>query len=139
MRIVPTLLAAALGAALLSAMRAPARTAKDVTVDIGADCRSRDSTVITVSPWAVNVSQGDSIAWVIDADSKVESVDISPKKADRWPFADRPPYKGGKGRPARGRRMKPNAKGTYAYDVTVTCKVGQRTWKTTLDPDIVVD
>lgn len=139
MRLAPALLAAALATTLLAAMRAPAGAANDVTVDIGADCKGRDSTAITVSPWTVTVAQGDSIAWAIDADSKVESVEITPKDPERWPFAEKPPYKGGKGRPARGRRMKPNARGTYAYDVTVTCKVGQRTWKTTLDPDIVVD
>jgi hypothetical protein len=139
MRIAPALLAAALGTTLLAAMRPTARPAADVTVDVSADCVSKDSTTITVSPWTVSVSQGDSIAWAIDPESRIESIDIAPKKAERWPFTDRPPYKGGKGRPARGRNMKPDAKGTYSYDVTVTCKVGNKQWKTTLDPDIVVD
>jgi hypothetical protein len=116
--------------------RAARLATRDVTID--ARCTGGENTSVTLRPWNLKVRQGDDVRWVLNANANSDDITITPKR-EAWPFVDKPPYKGGKGRPARTGGMRPNAKGRYAYNVTLICTNGAKADTVQIDPDIIVD
>jgi plastocyanin len=109
---------------------------KEVTID--ARCTGGDNTSITLRPWNLKVRQGDTVNWVLNANANSNDVTITAKR-EAWPFAEAPPYKGAKGKPARSGAMRPNARGRYSYNVSLICTNGARSDTVLIDPDIIVD
>lgn len=146
MRLALAFLAAAAVAAPLAVRAAgatsarPAAAARDTgTVIVYASCAAEQNTMIRVDPEQVHVRQGDAVAWRLADETNVVDFAISPKEKSKWPYADTPPYRGGRSRRAVASRMKQKAKGTYAYAVSVTCRVDGHVFTVDLDPDVVVD
>jgi hypothetical protein len=111
-----------------------------VTVTVNARCAGPKQTEITVSPWNVRMAQGDQINWVIANNANSDNITIEPKDRTRWPFTNQPPYAGTKANPARGTGMRPNARGTYKYNISLICQQGSNAPDTVVvDPDIIVD
>jgi hypothetical protein len=92
-----------------------------------------DHVKIAVSPWEARVLPGADVSW--DVDPGVDSIEITPKDASRWPFPGSP-SKGKPGQPARAGRVRPDAtpKSRYSYNIRVVC--GSRTID--IDPEIVI-
>lgn len=145
-RHVRLLLLPAIAVLLFAALRAaPAPTpaggelarAKTVTVTIVFQCNGLRS----VDPWQVRAVEGDTIVWVLDTlRSDVADFSIDRKRAlGRFPFQTRP-LRGGRGRPAAGRDMRPNAQGTYPYNIVSECPgPGNSMQRAIIDPDIIID
>lgn len=108
-----------------------------VTVTIVFQCNGTRS----VSPWRAQLRQDDDIEWVLGPGSDVPSFEIRKKRAlQRWPFASEHPARGRAGEPARGTGMRPNANGTYPYDIVAPCPgPGGSTRTEVIDPDIIID
>ena len=147
MRLPLALLAAAAVAAPLAVRAAAPRAgaaapvaARDTgMVTVYVSCAADQNTMLRVDPEQVHVAQGDAVAWQLADTTNVVDFSITPKEKAKWPYADTPPYKGGKRRPAVASRMKQKAKGTYPYAVSVQCSVDGRTFSVDLDPDVVID
>ncbi len=107
-------------------------------VEIDARCTGGENTRITIRPWNLKVRQGDDVNWVLNRNANSSDITITPKR-EAWPFADAPPYRGTKAAPARAAGMRPNAKGRYAYSVSLICTNGARSDTVLIDPDIIVD
>lgn len=111
--------------------------AKTVTVTVVFKCDG----LRAVDPWQVRAAEGDTIVWVLDTlRSDVTEFSIDRKRAlGRFPFQTRP-LRGGRGRPAAGRDMKPNASGTYQYNIVSQCPgPGNAMQRAVIDPDIIID
>lgn len=122
--------------------RAPAAAAAAIdtgSVTVNASCATEQNTIIRVDPDTVRIKQGDAVAWRLADATNVVDFSIIPKDDAKWPYADQPPYRGGRSRVAIASRMKQKAKGTYSYAVSVICSVDGKTFTVDLDPDIVVD
>ncbi len=132
------LLLAVVSVVLVSAndLQAGRFATRDVTID--ARCTGGENTSVTLRPWNLRLQQGDDVRWVLNGNANSDDITISPKR-DAWPFVDAPPYKGGKGRPARTGGMRPNAQGRYSYNVTLICTNGGNADTVLIDPDIIVD
>jgi len=72
---------------------------------------------VTIDPWLYVLEQGQEADWVLTTNDPDDEIEIS-ARGNRWPYPDR--RHSGKGR-ALGRNMKPNARGSYSYAVTVHC------------------
>lgn len=116
---------------------APVARRATVTVTIVFQCNGTRS----VTPWRAQLRQGDDIEWVLGAGSDVPSFEIRKKRAlQRWPFGSDHPARGQPGQPARGTGMRPNANGTYPYDIVAPCPgPGGSTQMAVIDPDIIID
>lgn len=138
--------AAAAGAASAEApvaMASPdsaSRKPRTITVTMTLQCG--DSTFVNVVPWTARLSKRnkDDIDFVLDSSSNVDDVDVSLKTAsEKWPLADRPPYKFKKGRGIRKGLAASADTGKYAYNIVASCTVGGKSRKLVIDPDIFVD
>ncbi len=123
---------------LLGAARWP--QAAVVTVTVNARCAGPNTTQITVQPWNVRIRQGDQLRWVLNANANSDDIEITPKETSAWPFASRNPVFGTKEQPARTPRMLANARGTYKYNIVLTCQSGNNPpEQVVIDPDVIVD
>lgn len=89
-----------------------------------------------VSDSSLHAARGDTINWVLTDSSNVEDFKVKKKRwFGRWLF-ERSDLTGSRGNPARGNDMKPNARGTYTYEIVGRCRGPE---KALIDPDIVID
>jgi hypothetical protein len=112
---------------LLGAARWP--QAAVVTVTVSARCAGPNTTQVTVQ-----------LRWVLNANANSDDIEITPKETSGWPFASRNPVLGTKELPARTPRMLANARGTYKYNIALTCQSGNNPPdRVVIDPDVIVD
>jgi hypothetical protein len=104
----------------------------DVMIKVDVKGGETDHVEIAVSPWEARVLRGADVSWDVKG---VDSIEITPKDASRWPFPGTP-SKGKPGQPARAGRVRPDAplKSSHSYDIRVVC--GSRTID--IDPEIVI-
>lgn len=116
------------------------RQAQLVTVTVNARCAGPNTTQITVQPWNVRLNQGDQLRWVINANANSDEIVVEPKETSRWPFATRDAMLGTKEQPARTPSMLANGRGTYKYNISLTCQSGNNPPdRVVIDPDVIVD
>ena len=131
------------GAALLAlAAFLPARHESPV-VSIHAMCEDGHLGDHSVTPEDVTVGQGEDLDWDLDDASTATDMTIEPKHAGHWPWAKDEHFKGGKGHAhrakANGKNMNKDAKGTYPYNIELTCPDGKGgTTQVTIDPSIII-
>jgi hypothetical protein len=96
------------------------------------------------NPNVVELTQGDSLDWVLSDDSDEASFDIVPqdhpngRRAQDWPFGDVPgERRGRRGAPARGHAMSADAAGLYRYAIQPICGGGGGD-APMIDPDIII-
>lgn len=128
--------AALVALAVFNGAGAARSSTRDVTID--ARCTGGENTSVTLRPWNLRIQQGDDVRWVLNANANSDDIAITPKR-DAWPFVGVPPYKGGKGKPAKSGGMRQNARGRYSYNVTLICSNGAKADTVQIDPDIIVD
>lgn len=107
-------------------------------VEVDARCTGGGNTRITIRPWNLKIRQGDEVTWLLDRNANSSEITITPKR-EAWPFASTPPYRGSKASPARAGNMRPNARGRYAYSVSLICTHDGVPDTVLVDPDIIVD
>lgn len=97
----------------------------------------------SVTPEDVTIAQGEDVDWDLDDSSEATDLTVAPKQAAHWPYGNDEHFKGGRGHGQRakghGKNMKANAKGTYAYNIMLTCPDGKGgTTTVTIDPHIII-
>ena len=108
------------------------RTTHSITVNLTCGNDTDD----WVSDSSVRAIRGDTIEWVLTPESDVEDFKVKKKRLlGRWLF-ERSEVPGAPGNPARGTDMKPDARGTYTYEIQGRCRGPQ---KALIDPDIIID
>lgn len=128
------------GDSAAAAKEAAPAAPKTVTVSMTLQCG--DSAFVKVSPWAARLSKKnkDDIDFVLDPSSNVDDIDISLKSGnEKWPLADRPPYKVKKGSNGKKGLAASAETGKYAYNIVASCTVDGKPRKLVIDPDIFVD
>ena len=144
--LLPTLLVAAFAAftrpasrVSLDAVVSSVRVKTD-TVNVVFQCEGTRS----VDPWVVTLtSPSDSVIWVLDPSSDVDSIEIVPKRRmvllRPWPF-EQGNRRGMKGRPAVQTDARGNKGDRYQYEVTAMCPGPGNSWrKAVIDPDVIID
>jgi hypothetical protein len=117
------------------------RAAQTIDVAVRVDCLAGRGVSFSLIPWSVTVSQGDSINWILDPQSNVDSMEVVGTKGKGWPFTRKPPYKVAKNKPNGAKdhdlREKP---GKYKYAVQAVCvRVPSMAADTVLiDPDMII-
>lgn len=97
----------------------------------------------SVTPWQVTLSSpADSVVWLLDEASDVDSIEIRAKRNGiglrPWPFRQGRP-EGTKGRPAVQTDAR-DGKRTYPYEITAMCPGPGNSWRRAIiDPDIIID
>lgn len=84
-----------------------------------------------MSPWDVEVLQGEPTEWILNTNSSETRIVIEAKDGSDWPYTER--RKEGSGR-AEISQMKPDAAGVYDYNITIYCE----DQKIVIDPRIRV-
>lgn len=117
------------GAALLAlAAFLPARHESPV-VTIHAMCEDGHLGDHSVTPEDVTVAQGEDLDWDLNNASTATDMTVQPKHAGHWPWENDERFKGGKGKShpakANGKNMKKDAKGTYPYNIELTCPMAK--------------
>lgn len=102
---------------MLTASPAAADT-KKVTIDATCPSDTKTALEVTVNPWTLDVAQGDEVEWSLTTNAPSNSIEIEAKDRGHWPF--KKTRHAGQGK-AFGRDMKPNAKGSYGYNILVLC------------------
>ena len=120
----------------------PFRAATSV-VTVHAMCADGQLGEHSVTPEDVSVAQGEDVDWELDGASDATEINVRPKHPGHWPYAGDEHFKGGKGNGHRakgnGKNMKANAKGSYPYNIALTCPDGQGGSTTvTIDPNIII-
>jgi hypothetical protein len=105
----------------------------DMKIKVDVKGGETDHVKIAVSPWEARVLPGADVSW--DVDPGVDSIEITPKDASKWPFHGTP-SKGKPGQPALAGRVRDDAppNGRYSYNIRVDC--GSRIID--IDPEIVI-
>jgi hypothetical protein len=139
---VPLLFALAIvlaGCAVLQAQRPATAGKRDVKVKV--KCRG-DKLDVSVDPFAVPLSAGESVAWVADGGSlwsgrnDVE-VKIVPREPASWPFDAPPPTIPIEGEAPSGQLTSAAAR-TVKYNLVFTCELGGVMREVVIDPDIII-
>ncbi|CAN5816061.1 hypothetical protein BH11GEM1_BH11GEM1_36170 [soil metagenome] len=89
--------------------------------------------------WAFEAKAKDPVEWQVGAN--VTSIDIQPKDAANPLPLDSTPHGNGSGKAAKSTIKDGAAKGTYAYQIVVTCQPsasGSAPIKITIDPDMII-
>jgi hypothetical protein len=103
------------------------------TIGITLKCDTRSGWVTDSS---LHAAVGDTIIFELSPESDVTDFKIKKKRMfGRWLFK-RSELDGAPGIAARGDDMKPDARGTYSYQVEGKCRGGP---KAIIDPDIIID
>lgn len=97
----------------------------------------------SVDPWVVTLtSPADTVLWVLDPSSDVDSIEIVPKRrfvTRPWPF-EQGNRKGMKGRPALQTDARGKKGDRFQYEVVATCPgPGNSTRRAVIDPDVIID
>lgn len=71
-----------------------------------------------MTPWEVEVLQGEPIDWILNTNSEDTRIVIEAKEGGEWPYSDRKHE--GNGRTSAS-QMKPDAGGLYEYNITIYC------------------
>ena len=115
--------------------------ARTVNVDVRVDCLAGRGVSFSLTPWTIEVQQGDSINWRLDQGANVASMDIISKMpGNQWPFRRKPPYRSTKARPAGAQSLDNAQTGRrYKYAVSTVC-VRDSTQADTviIDPDMII-
>lgn len=118
-----------LGAAKTPTARGEA--AKVVSVKV--HCRS-GNTPGFVTPNKVTINLGDTIEWTVAGNVAIESLEITLKDPEQaWPFAGARTKGGNRGVTGAAR-----SRGTYGYNVNLTCRVRGEAVREVIDPDIII-
>lgn len=96
-----------------------------------------DVLTATVNPYSLNVKEKHGVAWVLEAASNVEEIEIEAKDALKWPY-DGQPYKAKKNAAGKADKVKPNPKGDHGYAISTECTYGGKKKKIVIDPDIII-
>ena len=111
-------------------------TTPRVTIDVRC---SGDGVTVSVTPWIVTVPRTLGVECVLEPNADTDEIEIVPATGGKWPFRSAPPFKGGKGNPAHGRDVLPEAGGRYRYDIRLTCRSGDRgPYEVVIDPDMII-
>lgn len=120
----------------------PVRQASQtVEVKVRVDCLAARGVSFSLVPWSITVNAGDSISWLLDPQSNVDSMDVVETKGKGWPFKKKPPYKVSKAKSNGAKDQDLNAKpGKYKYAVQAICvRVPSMAADTVLiDPDMII-
>jgi hypothetical protein len=89
------------------------------------------------------VPLGSDVDWELDDASTATDLTIEPKDQRHWPWAgdEKPRGRHGRGERAKahGAKMRRNARGTYQYNIQLSCPDGNGgTTTVTIDPGIIV-
>ena len=110
-----------------------------VVVTVSAHCDGGKLGAHSVSPEDVSVAQDADVEWELDDASNATAINVGPKHPGHWPYNADEHFKGGKGpdhaAKGNGKSMKKNAKGTYPYNIALTCPDGT---VVTIDPNIII-
>ena len=137
MAIVFPIAVAAIGIAA-GAMPKAVQTSTVVPVNVTITCTG-DGVQFSISPYRVRLNVGDGVDWRLVNSPNVTEFSIDRKAGKAWPYTDSPPYRGGRGNPAKGRNMDPKADGTYPYNVAATCSPSDGSQRyIVIDPDMIV-
>ena len=96
---------------------------RNVQVDVRIDCLAGRGVSFSLTPWAIRFNAGDSISWILDPQSNVDSMDVVEAAPGRgWPFARKPPYKSTRARANGARALDASQRGTrYKYAIRAIC------------------
>ena len=133
---------AVVGSTALYASDPPAPpAAQTVTVNVRIDCLAGNGVSFSLLPWSITVAPGDSVNWMLDPGSNVDSMEVQEVKGKGWPFKKKTPYKARKGgRGVGARELDSNEKaGKYKYNVQAICIRAPGSADTVLiDPDMII-
>jgi hypothetical protein len=116
----------------------PLQTSTVRPVDVKITCTG-DGVQFSISPYRVRLNVGDAVDWRLVDSPNVTEFSIDRKVGKPWPFTESPPYRGGRGNPAKGRGMDPKADGTYPYNIAATCSPTDGSQRyIVIDPDMIV-
>ncbi len=125
-----------LGATVLLTQGSTGRpAAAERTVSVTAVCSGQRVTV-TIDPWVLRLSLGDSVAWQLAPNSNADSIWVDRKSGLRWPFV-RTPQGGKPGQPAQSGGAA-NLRGRHRYNIYLLCVLGADTATIVVDPDMVI-
>lgn len=128
-----------LGVVLLAAAwTQPQGVTTTKSVSISFKCTT-DGATMTVSPWRVTLpTRNDQVQW--DVSNGSDSVSITAKNVNRWPFSTNPPYKAKYGSPAVGRGIPSSVPaGKYQYNIIGICpRAGGVVDTVVIDPDMII-
>ena len=128
-----------LGVVLLAAAwTQPQGVTTTKSVSISFKCTT-DGATMTVSPWRVTLpTRNDQVQW--DVSNGSDSVSITAKNVNRWPFSSNPPYKAKYGSPAVGRGIPSSVPaGKYQYNIIGICpRAGGVVDTVVIDPDMII-
>lgn len=94
---------------------------------------------MSVSPWRVSLpTRNDQIQW--DVSNGSDSVSITAKNVNRWPFGTNPPFKAKYGSPAIGKGIPSSVPaGKYQYNIIGICpRAGGVVDTVVVDPDMII-
>jgi len=102
-----------------------------------------DNTVTaSISPYVVPLLKtdqgGESVEWKLVGEN-VSEIEIDKKTGKDFPYGGSLPKKGNANKPPKAEGMKRDAKGTYPYNISVTCTPpGGAARKIVIDPDMII-
>ncbi len=113
---------------------------RTVNVDVRIDCLAGRGVSFSLTPWAIEVLQGDSINWRLDGSANVSEMQVIAKRNGQWPFRRKPPYRSTKARPAGAQALDAAQNGRkYQYAVSAICTRDSVTADTVIiDPDMII-
>ncbi|MEO8577592.1 MAG: hypothetical protein ABI556_12860 [Gemmatimonadales bacterium] len=114
---------------------------KQVNVAVDIRCLAGNGVQFSLTPWAVQIAQGDSVSWVLSPDAGVPEITITPKVPTKWPYDDAGPYKGNAAKGPKVKKMKNNVKvgDRYSYNVSGVCtRADGTTSNVVIDPDMII-
>lgn len=123
---------------LAAAWTQPQGVTTTKSVSISFKCTT-DGATMTVSPWRVTLpTRNDQVQW--DVSNGSDSVSITAKNVNRWPFSSNPPYKAKYGSPAVGRGIPSSVPaGKYQYNIIGICpRAGGVVDTVVIDPDMII-
>lgn len=110
-------------------------TAAQHTVTVNATC-SGQAVQLSVDPWILRLSLGDSVSWRLTSTSNADSIWVDRKVGPRWPFT-RSPQGGNRARPAYSGGPA-NLRGRHHYNIYLACTLGADTTVLVVDPDMII-
>ena len=133
---------AVVGSTALYASDPPAPpAAQTVAVNVRIDCLAGGGVSFSLVPWSIKLAPGDSVNWMLEPASNVDSMEVQEVKGKGWPFKKKTPYKTKKGGSGVGARdLEATAKaGKYKYNVQAVCIRSPGLADTVLiDPDMII-
>lgn len=94
----------------------------------------------SISPYVVQVPEGDQVEWKIAESSTVSEIEIDKKQNGSWPYDGALPYRGGRENPPKAGRMKGGLVGRkFGYTISGTCtSAGGEARRIVIDPDMII-